>query len=535
MIEKAKDLDDLRQVLVPEFLRLMKSELDELEFEQKDRERLARKVIAEAESKASNSTREAITVAFHHQVESEKATFRRLEKALRDGDARAALEQRFLDLAREEMGALRMTEDERRDLAGKVVKMVFRQAQITHLSLEEAFNRQAQVERDALQKIAAEAEEIVKREKPQGPDEPRSQETRGDEDRDALVRHIMDGHLEMALLQTFIERMRKPFERYQVGAAYDALLAKSHTDPEAIEQWVKAEDPRLTIAQRFVRLVRSKADSDELEAIRGAFDRQMAIEETASHFVRDVANAGRESPELGEVREDLRREFLEVVGPELERFDKSVEEQQRLTERVLEAAEKRVVQDPSLPLRVAFCLQLAAEEAAIDELKREHGVDQPEPTPAPSRAASLTEKEKLQVRLQAADLLVQASKLGKSGDLDGATRLVNQARQTSESVDDGSGVARAWLELARIEGKRDRLPSARLQYDRALDAYRGLGHAQNTALVEKELGDLLAAHELPRAAQDCWERALALYTQCGRENSPEALDVRRCLGQISDR
>jgi tetratricopeptide (TPR) repeat protein len=115
----------------------------------------------------------------------------------------------------------------------------------------------------------------------------------------------------------------------------------------------------------------------------------------------------------------------------------------------------------------------------------------PAPAPAPTPLASSRPSE-LDLKRQAADLLVEASRLEKSGEYDLASRLLNRARRTSLGIGDSPGVARAHLSLARLERARGRSIGAGQEYGRALELYQKLGQSQTVEMIETEVGALPA-------------------------------------------
>jgi tetratricopeptide (TPR) repeat protein len=205
--------------------------------------------------------------------------------------------------------------------------------------------------------------------------------------------------------------------------------------------------------------------------------------------VRDPANAGRESAELKQIRSDYAILYegaiesrLGGVPPDLSAVDAGAA-------RAIERAEKAVVENPWLPLHVAFQVQLEADMARVEAAP---SAAAPAPT-APVDQAHLDE------RRLAMDWMIEAGNLEKSGDYDGAAKLLNRARRTSLGIGDSSGVARAHLALARLARARGLVETARREYDRALVLYRRLGQPDAVVLGQTERGALGPARPAPRS------------------------------------
>jgi hypothetical protein len=267
----------------------------------------------------------------------------------------------------------------------------------------------------------------------------------------------------------FFAAMKDAFDRY-----YNPSFHR-HIEPELDneEDWhlVQRVEFETDSAMRFVELARSKAAVQTHDAIRQAFDRQMSIEETARHFVRDAANARKESPELREVRDDFRREFLALLGSDLERMGLGAGPQGVMARDAIAEVEDAVRGDPSLPLRAAFSLKLAAAKRDAHEGRQRRGADETEAPPA-----SLAKKAPSQEHARPQESI--AREYGALGE----RRLQNKEYDEAD---------RCFAAASAI--------------------YEALGQQGNSALMLERRGHSLVLDGKRDAAREQWNRALARY------------------------
>jgi len=453
-----EDLVDLRNVLEQEFLRKLRTEMDALDFSAEVRVSFARKVIAKAERVAKTPTRDAVTVAFFSHVERERTAMGAFMTNLRD-EVRAPLETRFLSLLEQELDALYWPLDERQKLAQRTVRWVIREAWRTDTPIEEAFRERVQADRLEMRQ-SIEDSEVERRERGEGP---LSEDGRG-----SLQRIAEYARTQMSLQWDFVESMRDAFDRAEVPPL----------EREEIARWLLA-------------LIRGKFEANSPEALRNAFAYQMGLEDAAWRFVRDPANRGRQSTELDTVRSDFEVLYASAVAKALGGKPEDTGLVDDWAARAIHGAERAVAENPWLHLHVAFYLQVAADTASPEKFVLK---DESDPSAAPTPSAPMplasSNPSDLDLKRQAADLLVEASRLEKAGDYDRADRLLNRARRTSLGIDDSPGVARAHLARARLERLRGRFLGARKEYRLALELYRKLDQPRTVTMIETELGRL---------------------------------------------
>jgi len=426
------------------------------------------------------------------------------------------LARRYLIARSAELDRLDVPKHERKRMAWKRVRKAEREAvDGTKASWTKAFNKGLALEKIAFHHVVNAREP---REATTGP---------------TLEEAAMRARLERECLQT----LEQDLDRCGMGADNRQELARDIVDAAYT---MAASDPAMSLRAAFVATLQR-----EQEVIRPSVDagaRFRARAPKAAH--PPPAAAPYQTPDkwmrTKDIRVELEREFLQVLGGDLDACGVGTADQKRMARLVVGTAEEEARRRPSLSLRAAFGTQLKAKKNALEELRRALGTADPDPSTLRhaieelagehnTDASTLTNVERARLFRTAAKDRLDGLELLAKGDYAEAERRLNRARRTFLGLRETEGVAGVLIALAQLARTRGRFTSAKEQYDRALDAYTELNKHGQRALTLGELGDLHAEHGNAAAARAYRARALALLTEAGEREGEEAQRLMKLL------